>query len=89
MEENKQATLNEPVAKTHPRHFTIFDAFPVLISLAVAAFFAENVAKRFGALASVAAFLILSVLGFCVVGYAFHILYAFVSWFCRRNFGRK
>jgi hypothetical protein len=83
MEQNNQATTKGTDATTHQKHFTVFDLFPILVALAIAAFSADYTATRFGTLASVAAFVIVSVLGFLAVGYAFHLLYGFGSWLRR------
>ena len=83
MSENKPAMTNEITASKRQRRLTIFDVFPLLIALAIAAFSADYAATRFGVLASIAAFVVVAVLAFLVVGYAFHIFYAFVSWICR------
>jgi membrane protein YdbS with pleckstrin-like domain len=83
MSENKPAMTNEITANKRQRRLTIFDVFPLLIALAVAAFSADYAATRFGVLASIAAFVVVAVLAFFVVGYAFHICYSFVSWICR------
>jgi predicted membrane protein len=89
MEENKQASSQQSAANPHQRHFTIFDLVPILVALAIAAYAANYAATRFGVLASILAFAIVSVLAFLFVGYAFHIVYAFLSWLCRFVFRHK
>ena len=83
MGQNEHANAKKPDENTNQRHFKVFDLLSVLIALAIGAFSADYAATKFGALASIAAFVIVSVLSFLVVGYAFHILRLFVSWFCR------
>ena len=80
MSEIKPATSNETTANKRQRHLTVFDIFPVLIALAIAAFSASYAETRFGVLASIAAFVVVAVLAFLIVGYIFHIFYALVSW---------
>ena len=83
MSEKTPASSNETTASKRQRHLTIFDAVPILLALAIAVFFADYIGTRFGVIASIAAFVVGAVLAFLVVGYAFHIFYAFVSWICR------
>jgi len=83
MSENKPTTTSKTTANKRQGHLTIFDIFPIVIALAIAAFSADYAETRFGVLASIAAFVVVAVLAFLVVGYAFHIFYAFVSWICR------
>ena len=83
MTQNKQVATDKNPASVQQRRFTIFDVFPILLALAIAAFSADYVGARFGILASIGAFVVVAILAFLVVGYAFHIFYAFVGWVCR------
>lgn len=83
MEQHERATANEAAPKTQRGHFTIFDMFPVLLSLGVAILSAVHVWERFGAFAGIAALLIFPILAYLVIGYAFHVFYTFVTWLCR------
>jgi len=79
MSENKPARTNEITASKRQRQLTIFDVFPLLIALALAAFSSSYIATRFGVLASIFAFVVLAVLAFLPVRYAFHIFYALAA----------
>jgi hypothetical protein len=89
MEQNKQPATNEVAANTPHKYFTVFKLFPILIALATAAFSADYVATKYGTLASISAFVAISVLSFFIFGYAFHILCVFASRLCRFIFSHK
>ena len=79
MSENKPAITNETTADKRQRHLTIFDIIPLVLVLALAAYSASYVATRFGVLASIAVFVVVAVLAFFIVGYAFHLLFTLLS----------
>jgi hypothetical protein len=80
MTQDKQATVDKNPAKLQQGRFTIFDALPIVLALAIAIFSAMYVEAKFGILASIGAFIVVAILAFLIIGYAFHIFFSFVFW---------
>ena len=78
MTQDKQVTADKNPAKLQQGRFTIFDALPIILALAIAIFSAMYVDTKFGILASIGAFIVVAILAYLIIGYAAHVFFTLI-----------